>query len=45
MTDALCLLVGFMLTVLVEAPSDKERQQSLYNCMDLLKGVPVRLKD
>jgi hypothetical protein len=30
--DALCLLVGCMLTVLDEAPSDKERQQSLDNC-------------
>jgi hypothetical protein len=27
------------------ALSDKERQQSLDNCIDLLKGVPVRLKD
>jgi hypothetical protein len=27
--DALCLLVGCMLTVLDEAPNDKERQQSL----------------
>jgi hypothetical protein len=27
-----------MLTVLDEAPSDEERQQSLANCMDLLKG-------
>jgi hypothetical protein len=26
------------------ALSDKERQQSLDNCIDLLKGVPVRLK-
>jgi len=43
--DALCLLVGCMLTVLDEAPSDEERQQSLDNCIDLLKGVPVRLKD
>ena len=43
--DALCLLVGCMLTVLDETPSDKERQQSLGNCIDLLKGVPVRLKD
>jgi hypothetical protein len=34
-----------MLIVLDEAPSDKERQQSLDNCIDLLKGVPVRLKD
>jgi hypothetical protein len=30
-----------MLTVLDEAPSDEERQQSLANCMDLLKGVSV----
>jgi hypothetical protein len=43
--DALCLLVGFMLTALDEAPNDEERQQSLDNCIDLLKGVPVRLKD
>jgi hypothetical protein len=28
-----------------EAPSDKERQQSLDNCIELLKGVPVGLKD
>jgi hypothetical protein len=34
-----------MLIVLDEAPRDKERQQSLDNCIDLLKGVPVRLKD
>jgi hypothetical protein len=32
--DALCLLVGCMLTVLDEAPSDEERQQSLDNCID-----------
>jgi hypothetical protein len=38
---ALCLLVGCMLTVLDEAPSDDERQQSLDNCIDLLRGVPV----
>jgi hypothetical protein len=42
--DALCLLVGCMLTVLDEAPSDEERQQSLANCMDLLKGVSVGFK-
>ena len=30
--DALCRLVGRMLTVLDEAPSDKERQQSLDSC-------------
>jgi hypothetical protein len=42
---ALCLLVGCMRTVLDEAPSDEERQQSLDNCIDLLKDVPVRLKD
>jgi hypothetical protein len=36
--DALCLLVGCMLTVLDEAPSDEERQQSLDNCIDLLKA-------
>ena len=38
-------LVGCMLSVLDEAPSDEERQQSPDNCIDLLKGVPVRLKD
>jgi hypothetical protein len=43
--DALCLLVGCMLTVLDEAPSDEERQQSLDNCINPLKGVPVGLKD
>jgi hypothetical protein len=36
--DALCMLVGCMLAVLDEAPSDEERQQSLDNCIDLLKG-------
>jgi hypothetical protein len=36
--DALCLLAGCLLTVLDEAPSDKEGQQSLDNCIDLLKG-------
>jgi hypothetical protein len=35
--DALCPLVGCMLTVLDEAPSDEERQQSLDGCIDLLK--------
>jgi hypothetical protein len=30
--DALCLLVGCMLTVLDEAPSDEERRQSLDGC-------------
>jgi hypothetical protein len=39
--DALCLLVDCMLAVLDEAPSDEERQQSLDNCIDLLKGFPV----
>ena len=43
--DALCPLAGCMLTVLDEAPSDVERQQSLDNCIDLLRGVPVGLKD
>ena len=43
--DALCLFVCFMLTFLDEAPSDEERQQSLDNCIALLKGVPVGLKD
>jgi hypothetical protein len=28
-----------------EAASDEEQQQSLDNCVDLLKGVPVGLKD
>jgi hypothetical protein len=42
--DALCLLVGCMLTVLDEAPSDKERQQSLDNCVNLLKTYWVDLK-
>ena len=42
--DALCLLAGRMLAVLDEAPSDEERQQSLDNCIDLLKGVPVSLR-
>jgi hypothetical protein len=30
-----------MLTVVDEAPSEDERQQSLDNCIDLLKGLPV----
>jgi hypothetical protein len=34
--DALCLLVGCMLTVLDEAPSNDERQRSLDGCIDLL---------
>jgi hypothetical protein len=34
--DALCLSVGCMLTVLDEAPSDEERQQSLDSCIELL---------
>ena len=42
--DALCLLVGYMLTVSDEAPTDAEHEQSLDNCIDLLKGVPVGLK-
>jgi hypothetical protein len=32
--DALCMLVGCMLAVFM-------RQQSLDNCIDLLKGLPV----
>ena len=32
--DALCLLVGCMLAVLDDAPSDEERQQSLDSCID-----------
>jgi hypothetical protein len=39
----LCLLVGCMLTVLDEAPSDEDRQQSLDSCIDLLKRAPVAL--
>ena len=39
--DALCLLVGCMLTVLDEAPSEEERQQSLDRCLDLQKRVPI----
>jgi hypothetical protein len=35
--DALCLLVGCLLTVLDEAPSDEERRQSIARCIDLLK--------
>ena len=41
--DALCLLVGCMLTVLDEAPSDEERQQSLDSCIDLLRCTKDRL--
>ena len=41
--DALCLLVGCMLTVLDEAPSDEERQQSLDRCIDLLRCANGRL--
>ena len=37
--DALCLLVGCIHTVLDQAPGDEQRQQSLDNCIDLLKGV------
>jgi hypothetical protein len=40
--DGLCLLVGGILTVLDEAPSDIERQQALDNCIDLLKGCSGR---
>jgi hypothetical protein len=42
--DALRLLVGCMLTVLDEAPSDEERQQSLDNCVNLVKTYWVDLK-
>ena len=35
--DALCILVGCMLAVLDEAPSDEERQQSLDGCVELLR--------
>jgi hypothetical protein len=41
--DALCLLIGYMLTVLDEAPSDEERQQSLDNCIDLLESLKEHL--
>ena len=41
--DALCLLVGCMLTVLGAAPSDEERQQSLDGCIGLIKRVPAGL--
>ena len=37
--NALCLLVGCIHTVLDQAPGDEQRQQSLDNCIDLLKGV------
>jgi len=37
--DALCLLVGCMLTVLDEAPIDEERQQSLDGCIDLTYSI------
>jgi hypothetical protein len=42
--DDLCLLVGCLLTVLDQAPSDEERQQSLDNCIDLLKRAPNRFE-
>ena len=41
--DALCLLVGYMLTVLDAAPSDEERQLSLDGCIDLLRCTKDRL--
>ena len=41
--DALCVLVGSMLAVLDEAPSDEERQQSLDSCIDLLRCTKGRL--
>jgi hypothetical protein len=40
--DALCLLIGCILTVLDEAPSGEERQQSLDGRIDVLKRHPVR---
>jgi hypothetical protein len=43
--DALCLLVGCLLTVLDQAPSNEERQRSLDGCIDLLRCVPVDTKD
>jgi hypothetical protein len=42
--DALCLLVGRIHTVLDQAPSHEERQQSLDSCIDLLKAVSVGFK-
>jgi hypothetical protein len=42
--DALCLLVGCMLTVLDEAPSDEERQRSLDGGIGLLRRTPVGSK-
>ena len=41
--DALCLLVGCMLAVLDEAPSDEERQQFLDGCIDSLRCTKGRL--
>ena len=41
--DALCVLVGCMLTVLDEAPNDEERQQSQHDCIDLLRCSNDRL--
>ena len=41
--DAVCLLVGCMLTVLDETRSDEERQQSLVGCIDLLRCTKDRL--
>jgi hypothetical protein len=37
--------VAQMVEVLDEAPIDAVHQQSLDNCIDLIKGVPVGLKD
>jgi hypothetical protein len=42
--DGLCLLVGCMLTVVDEAPSVEERQQSLDGCIDLLRCTKDRLR-
>jgi hypothetical protein len=41
--EALCLLVDCTLTVLDEAPSDEERQQSLDGCLDLPRCTKDRL--
>jgi hypothetical protein len=42
--DAFSLLVGCILTVLDEAPSNEEGQQLLDNCVNLLKTYWVGLK-
>src|SRR5262249_28078309 len=42
--DARCLLVGCIHTVVDQAPGDEERQQSLNNFTDLLKGCSDRFE-